>query len=135
MNRDLATFAFLLINISKRKSTVKVFTVLLELLIPRNRLLIGLNLVRTRRLYLQYFYGIYIEYHATMIDLIFLGAAGKVFALQSKNNSQGLDLAEAEKACVDLSARLATAEELKRAVLDCSFIGCTTGWLADGTAG
>ncbi|NXC27124.1 SUSD5 protein, partial [Campylorhamphus procurvoides] len=60
---------------------------------------------------------------------------GKVFALESKNNSQGLDLAEAEKACVDLSARLATAEELKRAVLDCSFVGCTTGWLASGSAG
>ncbi|KFQ15699.1 Sushi domain-containing protein 5, partial [Leptosomus discolor] len=62
-------------------------------------------------------------------------AAGKVFALESKNNSQGLDLAEAEKACVDLSARLATAEELKRAVLDCSFAGCTTGWLAGGSTG
>ncbi|NXF77810.1 SUSD5 protein, partial [Sclerurus mexicanus] len=60
---------------------------------------------------------------------------GKVFALESKNNSQGLDLAEAEKACVDLSARLATAEELRRAVLDCSFSGCTTGWLASGSAG
>ncbi|NXS58887.1 SUSD5 protein, partial [Brachypteracias leptosomus] len=62
-------------------------------------------------------------------------AAGKVFVLESKNNSQGLDLAEAEKACVDLSARLATAEELKRAVLDCSFAGCTKGWLAGGSAG
>ncbi|NXJ56507.1 SUSD5 protein, partial [Spizaetus tyrannus] len=62
-------------------------------------------------------------------------AAGKVFAFESKNNSQGLDLAEAEKACVDLSARLATAEELKRAVRDCSFAGCTTGWLASGSTG
>ena len=70
-----------------------------------------------------------------MSDMSFLGAAGKVFALESKNNSQGLDLAEAEKACVDLSARLATAEELKRAVLDCSFAGCTTGWLAGGSTG
>uniref|UniRef100_A0A663DPK4 Sushi domain containing 5 n=1 Tax=Aquila chrysaetos chrysaetos TaxID=223781 RepID=A0A663DPK4_AQUCH len=70
-----------------------------------------------------------------MSDMSFLGAAGKVFAFESKNNSQGLDLAEAEKACVDLSARLATAEELKRAVLDCSFAGCTTGWLASGSTG
>ncbi|NXN14677.1 SUSD5 protein, partial [Indicator maculatus] len=62
-------------------------------------------------------------------------AAGKVFALEPKNNSQSLDLAEAEKACVDLSAHLATAEELKRAVLDCSFSGCTTGWLAGGSTG
>ncbi|NXI58039.1 SUSD5 protein, partial [Chloroceryle aenea] len=62
-------------------------------------------------------------------------AAGKVFALEFKNNSQGLDLAEAERACADLSARLATVEELKRAVLDCSFAGCTVGWLAGGSTG
>ncbi|XP_010144392.1 PREDICTED: sushi domain-containing protein 5 [Buceros rhinoceros silvestris] len=70
-----------------------------------------------------------------ILQTISVQADGKVFALASKNNSQGLDLAEAEKACVDLSARLATAEELKRAVLDCSFAGCTTGWLAGGSAG
>lgn len=76
-----------------------------------------------------------IEYNTEVSDVSFLGAAGKVFALESKNNSQSLDLAEAEKACVDLSARLATAEELKRAVLDCSFSACTTGWLAGGSTG
>ncbi|KAM9231232.1 sushi domain-containing protein 5 [Leptosomus discolor] len=70
-----------------------------------------------------------------ILQIISVQADGKVFALESKNNSQGLDLAEAEKACVDLSARLATAEELKRAVLDCSFAGCTTGWLAGGSTG
>ncbi|XP_027531934.1 sushi domain-containing protein 5 [Neopelma chrysocephalum] len=70
-----------------------------------------------------------------ILQIISVQADGKVFALESKNNSQGLDLAEAEKACVDLSARLATAEELKRAVKDCSFAGCTTGWLASGSAG
>ncbi|XP_014743105.1 PREDICTED: sushi domain-containing protein 5 [Sturnus vulgaris] len=70
-----------------------------------------------------------------VLQIISVQADGKVFALESKNNSQGLYLAEAEKACVDLSARLATAEELKRAVLDCSFAGCTTGWLASGSAG
>ncbi|XP_074007086.1 sushi domain-containing protein 5 [Numenius arquata] len=70
-----------------------------------------------------------------ILQIISVQADGKVFALESKNNSQGLDLAEAEKACVDLSARLATAEELKRAVLDCSFAGCTMGWLAGGSTG
>ncbi|XP_010151596.1 PREDICTED: sushi domain-containing protein 5 [Eurypyga helias] len=70
-----------------------------------------------------------------ILQIISVQADGKVFALESKNNSQGLDLAEAEKACVDLSAHLATAEELKRAVLDCSFAGCTTGWLAGGSTG
>ncbi|XP_068008739.1 sushi domain-containing protein 5 [Melanerpes formicivorus] len=70
-----------------------------------------------------------------ILQIISVQADGKVFALESKNNSQSLDLAEAEKACVDLSAHLATAEELKRAVLDCSFTGCTTGWLAGGSTG
>ncbi|XP_062423875.1 sushi domain-containing protein 5 [Rhea pennata] len=70
-----------------------------------------------------------------ILRIISVQADGKVFALESKNNSQGLNLAEAEKACVDLGARLAIAEELKRAVLDCSFAGCTTGWLADGSTG
>ncbi|KAM8811568.1 sushi domain-containing protein 5 [Eudromia elegans] len=70
-----------------------------------------------------------------ILQIISVQADGKVFALESKNNSQGLDLAAAEKACVDLGARLAVAEELKRAVLDCSFAGCTTGWLADGSTG
>ncbi|XP_009931966.2 sushi domain-containing protein 5 [Opisthocomus hoazin] len=70
-----------------------------------------------------------------ILQIISVQADGKVFALESKNNSEALDLAEAEKACVDLSARLATAEELKRAVLDCSFAGCTTGWLAGGSTG
>ncbi|KAM9647585.1 sushi domain-containing protein 5 [Morphnus guianensis] len=70
-----------------------------------------------------------------ILQIISVQADGKVFAFESKNKSQGLDLAEAEKACVDLSAHLATAEELKRAVLDCSFAGCTTGWLASGSTG
>ncbi|XP_008491389.1 sushi domain-containing protein 5 [Calypte anna] len=70
-----------------------------------------------------------------ILQIISVQADGKVFALESKNSSRVLDLAEAEKACVDLSARLATAEELKRAVLDCSFSACTTGWLAGGSTG
>uniref|UniRef100_A0A8C8VHE2 Sushi domain containing 5 n=1 Tax=Pelusios castaneus TaxID=367368 RepID=A0A8C8VHE2_9SAUR len=55
--------------------------------------------------------------------------------LESRNSSQGLDLTAAQKLCADLGARLATTEELTRAVVDCSFAVCTKGWLADGTIG
>nr|XP_033786266.1 sushi domain-containing protein 5 isoform X2 [Geotrypetes seraphini] len=62
-------------------------------------------------------------------------ADGKLFTVESKNGTQGLDLLMAQKSCAILGSRLATAEELHRAVLDCSFNICTRGWLADGTTG
>uniref|UniRef100_F6QZI7 Sushi domain containing 5 n=1 Tax=Monodelphis domestica TaxID=13616 RepID=F6QZI7_MONDO len=62
-------------------------------------------------------------------------ADGKLFVLESWNGSQGLDLAVAQASCAASGAHLATAVELRRAVLECSFATCTTGWLADGTVG
>ncbi|XP_030059224.1 sushi domain-containing protein 5 [Microcaecilia unicolor] len=62
-------------------------------------------------------------------------ADGKLFTVDSKNGTQGLDLLMAQKSCAMLGSRLATAEELQRAVLDCSFNICTKGWLADGITG
>ncbi|XP_061442687.1 sushi domain-containing protein 5 [Rhineura floridana] len=62
-------------------------------------------------------------------------ADGKLFALGSRNGSKSLDLAMAQRSCADVEARLASAEELKRAIRDCSFVVCTSGWLADGTIG
>ncbi|XP_025059895.1 sushi domain-containing protein 5 [Alligator sinensis] len=70
-----------------------------------------------------------------LLQMSSVRADGKLFALGSRNSSQGLDLAAAQKSCADLGARLATAEELRRAVLDCSFAVCARGWLADGTIG
>ncbi|XP_020843063.1 sushi domain-containing protein 5 [Phascolarctos cinereus] len=62
-------------------------------------------------------------------------ADGKLFVLESWNGSQGLDLSVAQASCAASGAHLATAAELRRAVLECSFATCTTGWLADGTVG
>ncbi|XP_029442943.1 sushi domain-containing protein 5 [Rhinatrema bivittatum] len=67
--------------------------------------------------------------------LISARADGKLFRLESKNGSQGLDLLMAQKSCAALGSHLATAEELQRAMQDCSFTVCTRGWLADGTVG
>ncbi|XP_028905277.1 sushi domain-containing protein 5 [Ornithorhynchus anatinus] len=62
-------------------------------------------------------------------------AAGKLFTLEPGNGSQGLDLPAARASCGSVGARLATAEELRRAVLHCAFTSCSGGWLADGTIG
>ncbi|XP_038625660.1 sushi domain-containing protein 5 [Tachyglossus aculeatus] len=62
-------------------------------------------------------------------------ADGKVFMLESRNGSWGLDLPAARDLCGSLGARLATTEELRRAVLHCAFSVCSGGWLADGTIG
>ncbi|XP_067416984.1 sushi domain-containing protein 5 [Emydura macquarii macquarii] len=70
-----------------------------------------------------------------LLQIISVEADGKLFTLESRNSSQGLDLTAAQKLCADLGARLATAEELRRAIADCSFAVCTRGWLADGTIG
>ncbi|KAM6451201.1 sushi domain-containing protein 5 isoform 2-T2 [Liasis olivaceus] len=60
---------------------------------------------------------------------------GKLFALGPRNSSQNLDLAMAQQLCATVGAHLASAEELRRAVRDCSFAVCTSGWLADGSIG
>ncbi|XP_053118481.1 sushi domain-containing protein 5 isoform X2 [Hemicordylus capensis] len=41
----------------------------------------------------------------------------------------------AQQSCAAIGAHLASAEELKKAIRDCSFAVCTRGWLADGTIG
>ncbi|XP_043921642.1 sushi domain-containing protein 5 [Protopterus annectens] len=60
---------------------------------------------------------------------------GKIFIIQSKNGSQGLDLITARSMCAARGARLATAEELRHAVDECSFSTCSRGWLADSSIG
>ncbi|XP_005265091.1 sushi domain-containing protein 5 isoform X1 [Homo sapiens] len=62
-------------------------------------------------------------------------ADGKFFVLESQNGSQGLQLEAARLSCKSRGAHLASADELRRVVQDCSFAVCTTGWLADGTLG
>ncbi|PNJ74901.1 SUSD5 isoform 2, partial [Pongo abelii] len=62
-------------------------------------------------------------------------ADGKLFVLESQNGSQGLQLEAARLSCKSRGAHLASADELRRVVQDCSFAVCATGWLADGTLG
>ncbi|XP_004857957.1 sushi domain-containing protein 5 isoform X1 [Heterocephalus glaber] len=62
-------------------------------------------------------------------------AEGKLFALESQNGSQGLDLEAAQLSCKSRGAHLVSADELHRVVQDCALAVCTTGWLADGTLG
>lgn len=62
MNRGLAILAFLLMNKVKKKAKTRVFTVLIKFLIPRSRLLIIMNIVKARRLYLLIICNIFVEY-------------------------------------------------------------------------
>ncbi|XP_038144843.1 sushi domain-containing protein 5 [Cyprinodon tularosa] len=59
-------------------------------------------------------------------------AEGRVFIL-SLRNLQGFR--EAEQACASQHARLASAEELRQAVVGCFFSHCTRGWLYGATVG
>ncbi|XP_070996491.1 sushi domain-containing protein 5-like [Oncorhynchus clarkii lewisi] len=62
-------------------------------------------------------------------------ADGRVFLLDQRNTSDSGGLAEAEHACAVHDARLASTEELRHAVVECSFSACTRGWLDGGFVG
>ncbi|XP_066487544.1 sushi domain-containing protein 5 [Tiliqua scincoides] len=69
------------------------------------------------------------------LQIASIKADGKLFAIGHRNGSQSLDLAMAQQSCAAVGARLASAEELWRAIKDCSFSVCTRAWLVDGTIG
>uniref|UniRef100_A0A665UDC4 Sushi domain containing 5 n=1 Tax=Echeneis naucrates TaxID=173247 RepID=A0A665UDC4_ECHNA len=62
-------------------------------------------------------------------------AAGRVFVLDLMNSSSLQGFRDAERACASQHARLASAEELRHAVVECFFSLCTRGWLYGGTVG
>ncbi|XP_067887116.1 sushi domain-containing protein 5 [Heterodontus francisci] len=62
-------------------------------------------------------------------------AHGKMFVLRPKNATAQLDMTMAQGLCREQGARLATAEELRRAVEECAFTECTTGWIAGNRIG
>lgn len=55
--------------------------------------------------------------------------------LESQNGTRGLNLEGARLSCQSRGAHLASAEELRRVVQECTSAVCATGWLADGTLG
>ncbi|XP_043544719.1 sushi domain-containing protein 5 [Chiloscyllium plagiosum] len=62
-------------------------------------------------------------------------AHGKMFVLRPMNRSAQWDPAAAQGLCREQGARLATADELRRAVEECAFTECTTGWIAGNQIG
>ncbi|XP_053323630.1 sushi domain-containing protein 5 [Spea bombifrons] len=66
---------------------------------------------------------------------LLVAANGRLFTLESLNGTQSFDLEAARRSCDLERSRLATAEELRLAVLECSFNDCTKGWLANGVVG
>ncbi|KAJ7991651.1 hypothetical protein DPEC_G00286100 [Dallia pectoralis] len=76
-----------------------------------------------------------ISFHQTLPSFLFIKAPGRVFLINQRNSSDPRGLAGAEHACAVNDARLATAEELRHAVLECSFSACTQGWLEGGSVG
>ncbi|TNN85733.1 Sushi domain-containing protein 5 [Liparis tanakae] len=60
---------------------------------------------------------------------------GRVFVLALRNSSGLQGFRDAEGACASQQARLASAEELHYAVVECFFSQCTRGWLYGGTVG
>ncbi|GLD71822.1 sushi domain-containing protein 5 [Lates japonicus] len=59
----------------------------------------------------------------------------RVFVLDLRNSSGPQGFRDAERACASRHARLASAEELRHAVVECFFSPCTRGWLYGGTVG
>ncbi|XP_042362066.1 sushi domain-containing protein 5 [Plectropomus leopardus] len=64
-----------------------------------------------------------------------VNADGRVFVLDLRNSSGLQGFRDAERACASRHARLASAAELRHAVVECFFSPCTRGWLYGGTVG
>uniref|UniRef100_A0A3Q3GSC0 Sushi domain containing 5 n=1 Tax=Labrus bergylta TaxID=56723 RepID=A0A3Q3GSC0_9LABR len=65
----------------------------------------------------------------------FLLFLGRVFVLNLRNSSGLQGFRDAERACASQHARLASAQELHHAVVECFFSPCTRGWLYGGSVG
>ncbi|XP_040908501.1 sushi domain-containing protein 5 [Toxotes jaculatrix] len=72
---------------------------------------------------------------ACLVVTSVVNADGRVFVLDLRNSSGLQGFRDAEQACASQHARLASAEELRHAVVECFFSSCTRGWLYGGTVG
>ncbi|XP_034017239.1 sarcoplasmic reticulum histidine-rich calcium-binding protein [Thalassophryne amazonica] len=64
-----------------------------------------------------------------------VNANGRVFVVDLRNSSGLQGYKDAEQGCASQHARLASAQELHHAAVDCFFSSCTRGWLYGGTIG
>ncbi|KAB5530911.1 hypothetical protein PHYPO_G00134800 [Pangasianodon hypophthalmus] len=62
------------------------------------------------------------------------GADGRVFLLELRNGSD-IGFEAASSACGDQGARMASAMELRHAVVECAFSACARGWLTGPSIG
>ncbi|XP_061682092.1 sushi domain-containing protein 5 [Syngnathoides biaculeatus] len=72
---------------------------------------------------------------ACLLAASVVNADGRVFVAEFGNSSSGSGSGDAERACASRRARLASASELRHAVVECFFSACTRGWLHGGTLG
>uniref|UniRef100_A0A3B4XAN3 Sushi domain containing 5 n=1 Tax=Seriola lalandi dorsalis TaxID=1841481 RepID=A0A3B4XAN3_SERLL len=75
------------------------------------------------------------RFRLLMFYSLFFLFSGRVFVLDRRNSSDLQGFRDAERACASQHARLASAEELRHAVVECFFSSCTRGWLYGGTVG
>lgn len=61
-----------------------------------------------------------------------IGHVGVVFHYQAPSAQYALSFADAQRACQDMSAQMATAAQLWAAHYD-GFVSCAAGWLDDQT--
>nr|XP_015212301.1 PREDICTED: sushi domain-containing protein 5 [Lepisosteus oculatus] len=83
-----------------------------------------------RTVILLQFLGFFLSFKDVSVQ-----ADGRVFIVESKSGSEGLDAEAAQRACDSEGGRLASVEDLRQAVAECSFTACTRGWLAGPTIG
>ncbi|KAL6099835.1 susd5 [Pungitius sinensis] len=72
---------------------------------------------------------------AFLVGTSVVNADGRVFVLDLRNSSGLHGFRAAEGACASRQGRLASAQELHHAVVECFFSPCTRGWLYGGTVG
>ncbi|KAJ8334824.1 hypothetical protein SKAU_G00404630 [Synaphobranchus kaupii] len=71
----------------------------------------------------------------TCLTITSVHADGRVFLLESGNVTDWGSERTAQGTCSSQGARLASADELRHAVTECSFAACARGWLAGPSVG
>lgn len=86
---------------------------------------------RYRQISVSWFFG----FLFCLMVTSFVTADGRVFVVNLRNSSGLEGFRDAERACAFQQSRLASAQELHHAVVECFFSPCTRGWLYGGSVG